>query len=59
MGPVKTWTVSVSDSPASALECDALVLGVVATDDKVEVYEESLSVDHREVFASWVNTLSP
>jgi leucyl aminopeptidase len=58
MGRVKNWTVSVSDSPASSLTCDALILGVAATDDGVEVCEASLGPDHREAFAQWVGALS-
>ena len=58
MGSVKNWTVNVSDAPASTLECDALILGVVSTDDGVEVVEESLDVAHRDGLASWVSALS-
>jgi leucyl aminopeptidase len=58
MGVVKNWTVSVTDSPASTVECDALILGVVATDDGVQVHEESLDATHREAFASWLSALS-
>ena len=55
---MKNWTVNVSDSPASTLECDALIMAVVATDDGVEVVEESLETHHRDAFASWVSALS-
>jgi len=58
MGLVKNWTVNVSDSPASTLECDALILGVVSTDDGVQVYEESLEPHFVEAFASWLGALS-
>jgi hypothetical protein len=58
MGAVKNWTVSVSDSPASDIECDALILGLVSTPHGVEVFEESLSAAHRESFARWVGALS-
>ena len=57
-GGVKNWTVITSDSPASTLACDALVLAVVPTKDGVSVHEESLGTDHREAFASWVSALS-
>jgi leucyl aminopeptidase len=55
---VKNWTVSTSNSPASTLQCDALILGVVPTEDGVVVHEESLGADHVEAFASWVSALS-
>jgi leucyl aminopeptidase len=55
---VKNWTVTTSDSPVSTLQCDALILGVVPTDDGVVVHEESLGADHVEAFASWVSALS-
>ena len=55
---MKNWTVTTSDSPASALQCDALILGVVPADDGVVVHEESLGADHLEAFASWVSALS-
>jgi leucyl aminopeptidase len=55
---VKNWTVSVSDSPVSQLQCDAVILGVVSTDDGVDVYETSLSPDHVEAFSGWLNALS-
>jgi len=58
MGLVKNWTVSVNDSPASTLECDALILGVVSTGDGVEVCEESLDPHLLEELASWVGALS-
>lgn len=55
---MKNWTVSVSDSPASTLECDALIMAVVATDHGVEVFEESLEAHLREALLSWVSALS-
>jgi len=58
MGPVKNWTVKVSEAPVSELECDALVLGVVPIAHGVDVHEASLSAHHRDVFASWVDSLS-
>ncbi len=55
---MKNWTVSVSDSPAFELECDALILGVVPTDDGVDLHEATLSADHREAVVSWARALS-
>ena len=58
MGAVKNWTVSISDSPASAIDCDALILGVVHTDDGVVVHEESLEAHHRDALGGWAAALS-
>ena len=57
-GPVKNWSVSVTDSPAAQIDCDALVLGVVATPDGPVVHEASLSPEHRDALSHWIRALS-
>jgi len=58
MENVKNWTVNISDSPASTLECDALIVGVSPTDDGVAVSEKSLESHHHQQLASWIGVLA-